>query len=44
MSYESEMLGKNKMPLRKEVEQALLLTLFNHNGVIKEFGGGGSNC
>lgn len=40
MSYESEMLSKNKMPARNEVEKALLLTLFNHNGTIKEFGAG----
>lgn len=37
MSYEGEMLAKLKMPSRKEVEEALLIALFNHNGVIKEF-------
>lgn len=31
------MLEELKMPSRKEVEQALLIALFNHNGVIKEF-------
>jgi len=38
MSYEAKMLEELKMPSRKEVEQALLKTLFKHNGVIKEFG------
>lgn len=40
MSYEGKMLQDLKMPTRKEVEQALLKSLFNHNGVIKEFGAG----
>jgi hypothetical protein len=40
MSYERKMLEDLKMPTRKEVEQALLKSLFNHNGVIKEFGAG----
>ncbi len=40
MSYESKMLKDLKMPTRKEVEQALLKSLLNHNGVIKEFGSG----
>lgn len=40
MSYESEMLEDLKMPTRREVEQALLRSLFNNNGVIKEFGAG----
>lgn len=40
MSYERKMLEDLKMPTRKEVEQALLKSLFNHNGVIKEFGVG----
>ena len=40
MSYESKMLEDLKMPTRKEVEQALLKTLFKHNGVIKEFASG----
>ncbi len=38
MSYESSLLEQLRMPKRKEVEQALLLALFKHNGVIKEFG------
>ncbi len=37
MSYESKMLEELQMPLRKEVEDALLEALFRHNGVIKEF-------
>lgn len=40
MSYEGKMLEELGMPTRKEVEQALLKTLFKHNGVIKEFGSG----
>jgi hypothetical protein len=40
MSYESKMLQDLKMPTRKEVEQALLKSLFNNNGTIKEFGAG----
>jgi len=40
MSYEGKMLEDLKMPTRKEVEQALLKTLFKHNGVIKEFASG----
>jgi len=40
MSYEGKMLADLKMPTRKEVEQALLKSLFCHNGVIKEFGVG----
>lgn len=32
------MLEELEMPARKEVERALLKTLFKHNGVIKEFG------
>jgi len=40
MSYESQMLRDFKMPIRKEVEEALLITLFNHNGTIKEFATG----
>lgn len=40
MSYEGKMLKDLKMPLRQEVEQALLISLFEHNGVIKEFGTG----
>lgn len=38
MSYEGEILKALKMPVRKEVEEALLIALFKHNGVIKEFG------
>ncbi len=38
MSYERRMLEDLKMPTRKEVEQALLMSLFNNNGVINEFG------
>lgn len=38
MSYERKMLEDLKMPTRKEIEQALLKSLFNNNGVIKEFG------
>jgi hypothetical protein len=37
MSYESKMLEDLRMPTRREVEQALLKSLFNNNGVIKEF-------
>ncbi len=40
MSYEAEMLEKFKMPARNEVEQILLITLFKHNGTIKEFASG----
>ena len=40
MSYERKMLEDLKMPTRKEVERALLKSLFKHNGVIKEFGTG----
>lgn len=40
MSYEGKMLEDLKMPTRKEVEQALLKSLFNNNGAIKEFGTG----
>lgn len=40
MSYEGKMLKDLKMPTRQEVEQALLKSLFLHNGVIKEFGVG----
>ena len=37
MSYEGKMLEEYKMPSRKDVEKALLKTLFNHNGTLKEF-------
>jgi hypothetical protein len=40
MSYEGKMLKDLAMPTRKEVEQALLITLLKHNGVIKEFASG----
>lgn len=40
MSYEAEMLKKFGMPTRNEVEQLLLITLFKHNGTIKEFASG----
>ena len=40
MSYERNMLENMNMPSRKEVELALLKSLFKHNGVIKEFGAG----
>jgi len=40
MSYEGKMLRDLAMPTRKEVEQALLITLLKHNGVIKEFASG----
>ena len=40
MNYERKMLEDLKMPTRREVEQALLKSLFNNNGVIKEFGAG----
>ncbi|MDP2628415.1 MAG: HNH endonuclease [Nanoarchaeota archaeon] len=38
MSYESEMLKSLRMPVRSEVEKAILISLFKHNGIIKEFG------
>lgn len=34
------MLKEYEMPTRNEVEEALLITLFNHNGTIKEFASG----
>lgn len=40
MSYEGKMLEDFAMPTRKEVEKALLKTLFKHNGIIKEFAAG----
>lgn len=40
MSYEGQMLEELRMPLRKEVEDALLKALFRHNGVITEFSSG----
>ncbi|MBN1560611.1 hypothetical protein JW998_10200, partial [candidate division KSB1 bacterium] len=38
MSYEAKMLYELEMPSREDVEQALLISLFKHGGVIKEFG------
>lgn len=38
MSYEKRLLEDLKMPPRSEVERALLISLFNNNGAIKEFG------
>lgn len=40
MSYERKLLENLRMPTQKEVEQALLKSLFNNNGMIKEFGTG----
>ncbi len=40
MSYEGRMLRELKMPLRQDVENALLRALFRHNGSIKEFSSG----
>ena len=40
MSYEGKMLEDLKMPVRIDVEKALLKSLFNHKGIIKEFGVG----
>ena len=40
MSYESKMLHDLEMPTRREVMQTLLKSLFENNGVIKEFGAG----
>jgi hypothetical protein len=40
MSYEGKMLEDLAMPTRKDVEHALLRTLFRHNGVIREFAKG----
>jgi len=40
MSYEAKMLNDFRMPTQKEVELALLKSLFNHSGAIKEFGEG----
>ena len=40
MSYEAEMLEDLKMPTRPDVEEALLKSLFIHNGALKEFGAG----
>lgn len=40
MSYEGKMLEDYKMPSIEQIEQALLVSLFNHNGTIKEFSSG----
>ncbi|MBI2759172.1 MAG: HNH endonuclease [Chloroflexi bacterium] len=40
MSYERKVLEDLKMPTQREVEEALLRSLFNNNGAIKEFGAG----
>jgi hypothetical protein len=40
MSYEGKMREDYKMPSSEEIEQALLVSLFNHNGTIKEFSSG----
>ena len=39
-SYEGSMLEQLAMPTRAEVEKLLLITLFKHNGVIREFASG----
>lgn len=40
MSYEGKMRDDFKMPSNKEIEDALLISLFNHKGTIKEFASG----
>lgn len=40
MNYESKMLEAFNMPTRKNVERALLISLFKHRGMIKEFSSG----
>ncbi len=40
ISYEGKMLQDLNMPLRLDVEDSLLKTLFKHNGVVKEFASG----
>ncbi len=42
MSYEGKMLQDLKMPTRKEVEQALLITLFNRHYSDNLLSGSGS--
>jgi hypothetical protein len=37
MSYEGNMLVSLAMPMKQEVEDAILITLFRHNGTLKEF-------
>ena len=38
MSYEGNKLKEFDMPSREDVEKSLLKAIFNHNGVIREFG------
>jgi hypothetical protein len=40
MSYEGRMRDECSMPSNEEIEHALLISLFNHNGTIKEFASG----
>ncbi len=40
MSYEGQMRDEYKMPSNEKIEDALLVSLFNHNGTIKEFASG----
>ena len=40
MSYEGRMRDEYKMPSIEEVENALLVALFNHNGTLREFASG----
>ena len=40
MSYEGRMRDEYNMPSNEEIEHALLVSLFNHNGRIKEFASG----
>lgn len=40
MSYERKMLEELEMPAQGDIERALLKTLFNNSGVIKEFSAG----
>jgi hypothetical protein len=40
MSYEGDMLVRLAMPTRQDVENAIITTLFRHNGSIKEFAAG----
>jgi len=40
MSYESDMLARLAMPAKKEVADAILITLFRHNGLVKDFSTG----
>lgn len=39
-SYESKMLDELSMPSKQEVQEALLVSLFNHHGTIREFAAG----